>query len=116
MAGYEDRKKAQDHLNSLERVKEKEQHELKMHLTNSKKVAVSIPPIYKKRLGSNLPLTLGLETITIPVNGKTYMVPEGFAEILQKHLHQINLEELRSQGEWAGEKGDVSAIGPIPGR
>lgn len=110
--------KAQKHLETMTRRKEKEQDNLKALLSNknAKKVAVSIPPIYSSRLGSNLPLTLGVETITIPVNGRTYLIPEGFAEILKKHLHQIDLEELRSRGKWGDNRGDVSATGPIPGQ
>lgn len=107
--------KAQRHLEGLTRNKEKEQQRLKNNLISSKKIAVSIPPIYRRRLGENLPLTLGVETITIPVDGRTYMIPEGFAEILQKHLNQINIEELRSQGSWGGEQGDISPVGPVPG-
>lgn len=107
--------KAQKHLETLTRQKERDHQNLKTKLIKSKRVAISIPPIYRRRLGENLPLTLGVETITIPVDGKTYMVPEGFAEVLQKHLHQINIEELRSQGAWGTERGDVGPTGPVPG-
>lgn len=114
---FERTQQLQKELKRSEQRKELRHKEAAKRLASTtEKVAVSIPPIYRKRLGQNLPLTLGLQTITIPVDGKTYMVPKGFAEILQKHLHQINVEEIRSQGEWDGHTGDVSAIGPIPGK
>ncbi len=113
---FENNLRAQKHLESSTREKEAEQRRLREKLMTSQHVAVNIPPIYKRRLGANLPLTLGTQTITVPVNGRTYMVPKGFAEVLQRHLHQINIEETRSQGSWGGESGDVSPHGPIPGR
>lgn len=93
-----------------------EKHRLtKIRLANEEKVPVSIPMIYKDRLGSNLPLSLNTEIITIPVNGKTYMIPKSFAVILKNHLKQIDIEAARSSQRWGDEKGDVSATGPIPG-
>jgi hypothetical protein len=85
----------------------------KLALT-SKKVSVSIPSIYASRIGSNLPLTVGVETITIPVNGETYEVSEPFADALKVYLSQIDLEDKRTRGNWQGLEGNVYATGEIP--
>lgn len=89
----------------------------KKKLVNTESVSVSIPRIYRSRLGSNLPITVGLETITIPVDGKTYNVKKPFAVALKRHLMQIDKEAARSQQTWGTfGSGDVSPTGPIPGK
>lgn len=89
----------------------------KKSLMQSEYVTVSIPSIYRSRLGSNLPISVGLETITIPVDGKSYKVKKPFAAALKKHLYQIDKEEARSRQQHGSlGTGDVSPTGPIPGK
>lgn len=98
-----------------EKQKEAQQRALKERLALSEeKVVVSIPSIYASRIGNNLPLTVGVETVSIPVNGQSYSVKQPFADALKVYLMQIDLEDQRSRGSWRGEKGNISAIGEIP--
>ncbi|NCU41375.1 MAG: hypothetical protein EOM19_01460 [Candidatus Moranbacteria bacterium] len=99
-----------------EALKEKEQAKRKEALLKEEEVYVSIPAIYRKRLGKNLPLTVGVETISVPVDGQTYKIKKPFAEVMKRHLSQIDLEEIRSEGRWRGNQGNVYPTGPIPGK
>lgn len=99
-----------------EKEKELEQKRMKEQLLKEEEVHVSIPAIYRKRLGKNLPLSVGVETISIPVDGQTYKVKKSFAEVMRRHLAQIDLEEIRSEGRWRGNQGNVYPTGPIPGK
>jgi hypothetical protein len=106
------------HQKRMQQEKEKEiqQKELKETLLKEEEVHISIPAIYRKRLGKNLPLSVGVETITIPVDGQTYKVKKSFAEVMRRHLAQIDLEEIRAEGRWHGNQGNVYPTGPIPGK
>jgi len=106
------------HQKRMEQEKEKEKERLLMKeaLLKEEDVHVNIPAIYRKRLGKNLPLTIGVETITIPVDGQTYKVKTSFAELMRRHLNQIDLEEIRSEGRWRGNQGNVYPTGPVPGK
>lgn len=107
---YNERKK-------LETKKELQQKELKAKLADTDNlVTVSIPAIYRPRLGSYLPISIGTTTITIPTDGTTRRVPIPFARALKKNLMQIDKEESRSSQRWGDFEGDVSASGPIPGK
>ena len=98
-----------------EKRKEAQQRAMKEKLVlTTKKVMVSIPSIYAGRIGNNLPLTVGVESISIPVNGQNYEVTEPFADALKVYLMQIDKEDIRSRQSWQGQKGNVSAIGEIP--
>lgn len=114
-------KKAEEAVNAFqenrkkEQQKEAEQRVLKEKLAiASKKVTVSIPSIYASRIGNNLPLTVGLETVSIPVNGESYEVSEPFAVALKVYLSQIDLEDKRSRGQWRGDTGNVYPTGEVP--
>ena len=105
-----------EHARKLEKQKELEQKELKERILKEELIPVSISPMYRQRLGANLPLTVGVETVTIPVDGQVYSIKKPFAEVLRAHIHQIDNEEIRGQGRWRGNRGDVSPTGPIPGK
>jgi len=114
-------KKAEEAVNAFqenrkkEKEKEAQQRALKEKLAVSiKKVSVSIPSIYASRIGNNLPLTVGVETISIPVNGETYEVSEPFADALKVYLSQIDLEDKRARGQWRGDTGNVYPVGEVP--
>lgn len=115
MAG-KDSMEAHKYRMEQEKIKEMEQQRLKEKLLKDEEVHVSIPAIYRKRLGQNLPLTVGVETITIPVDGQTYKVKKSFAEVMKRHLAQIDLEEIRAEGVWRGNQGNVYPTGPVPGK
>lgn len=115
MAG-KDSMKAHEYRLKEEKAKEQLQKKAKEKLLLEDDVQVSIPPIYRKRLGMNLPLTVGVETVTIPVDGQTYKIKRSFAEVLKRHLHQIDKEEIRAEGRWRGNQGNVYPTGPIPGQ
>lgn len=83
-------------------------------IINAKEVVISISPIYRQRLGNTVPLTVGTETITVPVDGKTYRIKEPFAVALKQYLMQIDKEADRAAGRWGTESGDVSGTGPLP--
>jgi hypothetical protein len=107
---------AHDHLRKMDSEKEQEQKRVKETLINEPLIRVSISPMYRKRLGANLPLTIGVETVTVPVDGQVYEIKESFGEVLKAHLSQIDKEEIRSEGKWRGNQGDVYPTGPIPGK
>jgi hypothetical protein len=115
MAG-KDSMTAHEYRLQLERQKEEEAKKAKETLMKEVDVHVSIPPAYRKRLGANLPLTVGVETVTVPVDGQTYKIKASFAEVLKRHLSQIDKEDLRADGRWRGNQGDVYPTGPIPGK
>lgn len=84
-------------------------------LSNSDKLqVVSIDFIYKKKLGSTLPITVNGVTISVPVNGKQYRVPECFADRIAAIKKQLNLEEQRNSKTFQNEVGDLSPTGAIP--
>ena len=115
MAG-KDSMDAHQYRMKQEQLKEIEQKKLKETLLNEEEVQISIPAIYRKRLGKNLPLSVGVETVTIPVDGQTYKVKKSFAEVMKRHLAQIDVEEIRSEGRWHGNQGNVYPTGPVPGK
>ena len=107
---------AHDHVRKMEKQKELQQKEVKEKILKDQMVPFSIPPIYRKRIGANLPVSVNLETITIPVDGKTYKIPKSFANQARKMLVQIDKEEMRNQHNWRGNQGNVYPTGPIPGQ
>jgi transposase len=99
-----------------EKAKEFQQKRTKEKLLVTEKVSVHIPVVYESLVGKNIPISVGLETITIPVDGKTYSVRKPFAEALKVYLSQIDKEATRSKQKFGGYEGDVSPTGPIPGK
>lgn len=84
--------------------------------SDSKKVPFRIPFIYKKKLGTTLPITINGVTISIPVDGEQYLIPNYFADVAQKTLDQLDLEEKRSSQTLGGDIGDLSPTGKVPGK
>lgn len=53
-----------------------------------KKVSVSISPLYKPYFGRVMTVSINGISVAVPVDGKTYQVPESFAE-------EINIRKFR---------------------
>ena len=115
MANGKEALNAHSHVRSLEKQKEAEQRKMKEAILQEELVAVSISPIYKKRIGKTLPVSVGTETISIPVDGQTYKIRKAFAEVLRNHIAQIDKEETRADGQWRNNRGNVYPVGEIPG-
>lgn len=95
---------------------QKKQAEFQLNIAkNTEKRAVRIDLIYKSRLGKTYPITVNGVTISIPVDGKTYLIPDFFADVLDCTIRQLNIEIARSQQNFGGEQGDISPTGSIPG-
>lgn len=71
---------------------EKERKALARAFKNQKKVSVSISPLYKPYFGNVMTVTLNGTSVAIPCDGKSYEVPESFAEEIMVRIS--NQDEL----------------------
>lgn len=69
-------------------------------LMTSKKVPVSISPLYAPEFSDNMCVTLNGYTIYVPCDGQTYMVAEPFAEIIFERISRVD-EKSRAQDNMA---------------
>lgn len=54
------------------------------------KVPVSVAPQYNAEFGNNMRVTINGISIFIPIDGKTYMVPQTFADEIARRVRKVN--------------------------
>lgn len=64
--------------------------ELAQHYTEEKKVKMTISPFYKPYFGANMPVQVNGIMVYIPVDGKTYDIPETFADVAARRVQRID--------------------------
>jgi hypothetical protein len=67
---------------------EKDRKELAKTFREQEKVPVSISPLYMPYFGRVMTVTINGASIAIPVDGRSYMVPESFAEEIQIRIYR----------------------------
>lgn len=66
-------------------------------LKKYKKVNVMIPRQFRNILGNMVPITINGVSISIPVDGESYPVPEPYAKILHESLQTIQAEDVKPE-------------------
>ena len=54
------------------------------------KVPVSVAPQYAAEFSNNMRVTINGISVFVPINGKTYMLPETFAAEVQRRVYKVN--------------------------
>lgn len=82
-------------------VAEGERRALAQQFKKQETVPVSVPPLYKPYFGKVMTVTINGVSCAIPVNGKTYHIPESFAEEVKIRIHRQNkmFEKQRAMSE-----------------
>lgn len=70
---------------------------------NEEKVPVSVAPQYASEFSNNMRVTINGISVFIPIDGKTYMVPETFAAEIQRRVYNVNrkLNRFKRKGNTA---------------
>lgn len=67
---------------------EQERKALARQFKKQKTVPVQISPLYQPYFGKVMTVTINGTSIAVPVNGKTYQVPETFAEEIKIRIYK----------------------------
>ena len=62
-----------------------------------RKVPVSLAPAYRAHMGKMATISINALTIAVPVNGRTYEIPESFATELHRRRLAIDEIELKKE-------------------
>lgn len=81
-------KRAATDLNELQH----RQNKFLERVRSEKKVPVSVAPQYAAEFSNNMRVTINGISIFVPINGKTYMVPETFAAEVQRRVAKVNVK------------------------
>lgn len=79
-------KRAATDLNELQH----RQNKFLEHVRSEKKVPISVAPQYASEFSNNMRVTINGISIFIPIDGKSYMVPETFAAEIQRRVAKVN--------------------------
>lgn len=74
----------------------KTRKDCKKELMSSKKVEVSISPLYANEFSDNMCVSINGYTIYVPCDGQKYMVAEPFADIINERIARVD-EKARRQ-------------------
>lgn len=65
-------------------------------LTAEPKVPVTLAPQYRPYFGNNMPVRLNEIVIFVPVDGRTYPIPESFARIVHERRRKVDAFLMRT--------------------
>lgn len=75
---------------------EKQRVALGEHYKNEKRYAVQGAPMYRDHFGKSMPICINGISISVPLDGQRYEIPESFACIFNERITKVN-EQLEMQ-------------------